>query len=85
MEQKGGAAMRRWTEIGKDLLIVILVFALLVLTLLALPERTLTRGRGAARVLKGADGGLPASKPLCPAVFVSLFILRQRGDTNYYA
>ena len=34
--------MRRWTEIGKDLLIVILVVALLVLTLLALPERTLT-------------------------------------------
>ena len=42
MEQKGGAAMRRWTEIGKDLLIVILVAALLTLTLLALPERTLT-------------------------------------------
>ena len=48
--------MRRWTEIGKDLLIVILVAALLTLTLLALPERTLTSSPVLSAALKPFAG-----------------------------
>ena len=48
--------MRRWTEIGKDLLIVILVAALLTLTLLALPERTLTSSPLLSAALKPFAG-----------------------------
>ena len=57
--------MRRWTEIGKDLLIVILVAALLTLTLLALPERTLTSSPVLSAALKPFAGlfGLDQAEP----------------------
>lgn len=43
--------MRRWLEIGKDLLIVILVLALLALTVLSLPDRMLASIPGIQAVL----------------------------------
>lgn len=43
--------MRRWLEIGKDLLIVILVLAVLSLTVLSLPDRMLASIPGISSVL----------------------------------
>lgn len=43
--------MRRWLEIGKDLLIVILVLAVLSLTVLSLPDRMLASIPGMSTVL----------------------------------